>query len=189
MRTLSSAALTALQSTPLPLAALVEMDLAGGGLYLNTGSLNLTIGGITYLGLQGLGKIEAIADSPSEVKALKFELSGVSSSMVALALTEPVQGKAVRIKLAIFDPATYQVLATDLRWSGSLDTMNIVDSTPNAVLEVTAEHGGIDLIRPSNSVFSDAEQQRLNPGDTSLQYIADQVDMRIVWPSAEFFKQ
>ena len=98
MRTLSSAALTALQSTPLPLAALVEMDLAGGGLYLNTGSLNLTIGGITYLGLQGLGKIEAIADSPSEVKALKFELSGVSSSMVALALTEPVQGKAVRIK-------------------------------------------------------------------------------------------
>ena len=188
MRTLSVASLAALQSSPCPLALLVEMDLTVP-LNMNTSSLLLTLNGIAYIGVSGLGKIEAIQETPAEVKSLKFEISGVPSTSIALALAEPVQGKAVRIKLAIFDPVTYQVLDTRLRWAGLLDVMEIDDGNGSAVVSVTAEHAGIDLQRPFTSLYSDAEQQRLHPGDFSFQFNADQVDSRIVWPDATYGRQ
>ena len=183
MRTLTAPALAALSGNPLPLAILVEMDLSSP-LNLNTSSLNLVIGGITYTGIGGLGKIDAVSESPAEVKQLKFELSGVPSTSIALALGEPVQGKAVRIKLAIFDPVTYLILDTRLRWAGLLDVMSIDEGNGTAVLSVTAEHSGMDLQRPVTSLYSNAEQLRLHPGDTSFQFNVFQVDARIVWPNA-----
>lgn len=185
MRTLSSAALTALSSSPCPLAVLVEMDLTAS-LNLCSASINLTLNGVSYLGTGGLGKVEAVQQSPSEMKQLKFELSGVPSSSVALALSEPVQGKAGRIKLAIFDPATYQALDTRLCWAGLLDVMAIDEGPATSVISVTAENAGIDLLRPYTSLLSDSEQQRLYPGDVFFQYMADQVDQRIVWPSKDW---
>lgn len=189
MRTLSAQALAALAAPMVPLAVLVEMDLASGNLWLNTASVDLTLSGNTYYGTKGLGSIEAMLDTPAEARGLAFELSGVPSTQIALALTEAVQGRAVRVRLAIFDPATYQVLAVDTRWTGLLDTMTISDTQPTASLRVTAEHAGIDLFRPFNSTYSDAEQQRLASGDTFFQYLTDQVDMRVVWPAAAFFRQ
>jgi len=185
MRTLSTAALAALQRSPLPIAVLLELDLSTP-LYLNTSSLTLVVGGNTYLGTAGLGKIEAIQDSPAEVKPLRFELSGVPSSAVSLALSEPVQGKAARVKLVIFDPDTYAGLATYLRWSGLLDVMSLEDGQVTGTIKVTAEHAGIDLIRPTTSLYSDAEQRRLAANDPGLQYMADQQDMRVIWPAASW---
>ena len=142
--------------------------------------------GNTYLGTKRLGKIEPLQDSPSEAKGLRFEMSGVPASQIALARTERVQGKAVRIKVAIFDPATYQVLDQRLRWAGILDVMAISDGPDTSVIRVSAEHCGIDLLRPGGSIYSDAEQRRLYPGDPSLQFMADQVDQRVVWPAASW---
>lgn len=188
MRTLTGAAITAISGKTLPMALLIEMDLTAA-LNLNTSNLNLVIGGTTYYGTKGLGKIGAIEESSAEVRGLQFELAGVRSDMLSLALSEPVQGKAVRIKTAIFDPATYTVLDTRLRWAGRLDVMTIADADQASVITVTAEHAGIDLTRPASSLYTDAEQQRLRAGDLFLQFLADQVEQRIVWPSAEFFKK
>lgn len=185
MRALSPAATAALSRSPLPLALLVELELTLP-LYLNTASLDLTLGGTTYYGTRGLGKIEAIAESPAEIKPLRFELSGVPGESIALALAEPVQGKPVRIKLALFDPDTYALLDVSLRWAGRLDVMTITDGDGTATITVQAEHAGIDLVRPQTSLYSNAEQQRLHPGDPSFQYIAEQADMKIVWPSAAY---
>ena len=182
MRVLSAPALAALQSRSLPLAVLVEMALSSP-LNLNTASLDLTISGTTYYGTKGLGNIEAVQESASEVRGLKFTLTGVPSTSVALVLTEPVQGKLVTIKLAIFDPITYQILDVRTRWAGRLDVMSIDDGGATSTVSVTAEHAGIDLTRPGNSLYTDAEQQRLNPGDFSMQFLNDQVEQRIVWPA------
>lgn len=185
MRTLSAPALAALQSQALPLAVLIEMALSTP-LNLNTSSLNLTIGGTTYLGTGGLGQIEAVQETPAEVQQLRFKLSGVPSTAIALALTEQVQGKLVTLKLCVFDPATYAVLDTRTRWVGRLDVMTIDDGGSTGVLSVTAEHAGIDLTRPGTTAYTNDEQQRLHPGDLSLQYLNDQVEQRIVWPAASF---
>lgn len=188
MRALTTAAATALSGKSVPLALLIEMDLTSA-LNLNTSNLDLTISSTTYYGTKGLGKISAIEESSAEVKGLQFELSGVRSDMLSLALSEPIQGKAVRLKIAVFDPSTYAVLDTRLRWAGRLDVMTVQESDNGSVISVSAEHAGIDLTRPASSLYTDAEQQRLASGDLFLQFLADQIEQRVVWPSAEFFKK
>jgi hypothetical protein len=188
MRTFSAAALTAIQSGTVPLSVLIEMDLSTP-LLMNTSVLNLTVGASTYLGVGLVGTIEPVSDSPAEIKPLQFQLSGAPSAQISLALQEPVQGKAVRLKLAIYDPATYALIEADQIWAGLLDVMSIEDGEKTATISVSAEHAGIDLLRPIVSLYDNAEQQRLFPGDLFWQFNADQVEMRIVWPTAAFFRQ
>lgn len=183
MRVVSPAAAAALQGGLVPMAVLVEMDLSTP-VYLNTSSLSLVIGGITYSGTGGLGTVGAVQDTPAEIRQLQFSLSAVPSASIALALAEPVQGKAVRIKLAIFDPSSYQLLDVRLRWAGRLDVFSVDDGAGTATIAATAEHAGIDLVRPYTSYYSDTEQRRLYPGDLSLQFMADQTEQKIVWPAA-----
>lgn len=188
MKVLSAAAQAVLSGSLVPLVVLIEMDLTTP-LNLNTSNLDLVVSGTTYYGTKGVGTIEPIQETDAEVRGLSFELSGVPSTMLALAMLEPVQGKAVRIKVAMLDPATYQVVDVRQRWAGMLDTMTIEESETSSTIKVSAEHAGIDLLRPITSLYSDAEQQRLYPGDLSLQYISDQSDQQIVWPAADWFRK
>lgn len=188
MRTVSTAAAAVLAGSAVPIALLVEMDLSSP-LFLNTSNLDLVVSGTTYYGTKGLGAIAAMAETPAEVKGLTFTLSGVPSTSISLALSEPVQGKAVRIKLAILDPSTYRVLDVRERWAGLLDVMTINDSAGAATINVSAEHAGMDLARAATSLYSDSEQQRLHGGDLFLQFMSDQVEQRIIWPAAVFFRK
>ena len=188
MKTLSTAGQAACASGKVPMSMLIEMDLTAP-LNLCTSNLDLVLGGTTYYGLKGLGKINAIQTTPAEIKQIQFELSGVPSTMIALALSEPVQGKAVRMKLAIFDPATYAILDTVLIWAGQLDAMSIQDASSGGTVAVTAEHVGIDLNRPSSSYYTDDEQQALFAGDLFFQYTSQQAEQQIIWPDKNFGKK
>lgn len=188
MKTLSTAGQAACASGKVPMTMLVEMDLTSP-LNLCTANINLVLAGTTYYGLKGLGRISAAQTTPAEIRQLTFELSGVPSDLVSLALSEPVQGKAVRLKLAIFDPSSYTVLDTVPVWTGELDVMSLQDSATGGTISVTAEHVGIDLNRPVGSLYTDDEQQRLHPGDLFLQYTSQQADQQIVWPAAAYFRK
>lgn len=192
MRTVSASASTVLSGRLVPLVLLIEMDLSSP-LYLNTSNADLVIASTTYYGTKGMGKVAPQQDVSGDVKGLSFEISGAPSAMVSLALTEKVQGKAVRIKACILDPTTFAFVDTRVRWAGRLDVMTISESQSEsggtATISITAEHAGIDLTRPANVYYSDDDQQRLNPGDLFLQFMADQIDQRIVWPAAEWFRK
>lgn len=188
MRALSGPTIAALQRSPLPIALLIEMDLVAP-LYLNSSPLNLVVSGNTYLGTKKLGSVDALTDTPAEIRALRFEMSGVPVSAMSLVRTERVQGKAVRVKVCIFDPDTYQPLDVRLRWAGRLDVLSMEESATTAKIQVSAEHFAIDFLRPVTSLYSDAEQRRLYSNDPSLQYIADQTEMKIIWPTAGFFRR
>jgi hypothetical protein len=188
MRSLSPAAAAALSGQAVLIAILVEMDLTEP-LNLNTSSLDLTIGDVTYFGTGALGQVEAIRETSAEIPQIAFTLAGADPTMLSLALQEPVQGKAVRIKLAIFDATTGALLDTRLRYSGFLDTMSIQDGREAASIRVTSESVLLDLLRPTGIYYNDLDQQTLFPGDLAFQYVNDQVEQRIVWPTAAFFKK
>lgn len=188
MRVLSAPEQAALQSSPVPLVVLVELYLSSA-IYLCSAGIDLVVGGVTYLGTRGLGKIDTVADSPAEIKPLSFEMSGVPSTQVALALSEPVRGKAIMVKTLLLDPATYQPLTPRLRWQGVGDVMLLREQGGMATIQVQAEHVAADLLRGMPSYWSNAEQRRLYPGDPSLQYLADQVERRIVWPARSYFQR
>lgn len=188
MRTLSVAEQAALQASPVPLVVLVELYLSSA-IYLCSAGIDLEVGNITYLGTRGLGSIDTVTDTPAEIKPLSFSMSGVPSTQVALALSEPVRGKIVAVKTLLLDPATYQPLTPRLRWQGVGDVMLLREQGGTATIQVQAEHCAADLLRGTPSYWSDAEQRRLYPGDPSLQFMADQVEQKIVWPAASYYKR
>jgi hypothetical protein len=188
MRSLSPAAAVALAGPFVPIMLLVEMDLTEP-LRLNTSGTDIVLGGVTYTGVGSLGRIDAIQEQSGTPPKVSFTLSGVQPTMLSLALQEPVQGKAVRIKLAIYDPVTYQLLDVRMRYAGYLDTMSISDGVPTATIGVTSESVTLDLLRPGGLYYNNADQRALHPDDLSMQYVNDQVEQKIVWPAAAFFRK
>jgi hypothetical protein len=190
MRTLNGAALTLLARVAagdqIPLVQLVELQLATT-VRLTTAGGPITWGGNTWQPA-GLGRIEAIDDSAQELQALQFTLPGVSSGHLSLVLNEQVEGKTVRVYDALIDPATGQVADAVLAWAGTLNVPAIEDGA-TATVAVTAEHRGVHALRAKPSRYTNDEQQRLFPGDTSLNFDPATDAAPIAWPAASFFKQ
>lgn len=191
MKTVSSAGLTALASSTsaVPMALLVSMAFTTP-LNLCTSNLNLVIGGTTYQGVAGMGKVGAVQNTPAEIKQLQFELSGVPPATVSMVAggTAPA-GTPVTVSVAIFNPATFAVTDVIQIWGGALDSLSLSDSAKGSTVTVTAEHVGIDLNRPSPLYYLDADQQTLFAGDLFFQYTSQQFDQLIIWPNAAFFRQ
>lgn len=188
MRTLTTAGVAALSGATVCAAILVEMDLTEP-LNLNTSSLGLTINGISYSGVGGLGQIDAITESAGDLPRLNFTIAGVQPTSISLALSEPIQGKAVRVKMALFDSSSGALIDVRQRYAGYLDVMSISDSRDSATIGVSSESAMLDLLRPSGIYYNDIDQQALNPGDLAFQYVNDQVEQKLVWPSAAFFRK
>lgn len=190
MLTLDPATQAALDAPGTILAQLVEMDLDIPQ-YANTTGGNIVYGGNTYIGVGALGRIDVIDESPTEIKSLRFELPCVMSTEIAQALVGMPAGREVRIHTAVIAAAAsgLTVVYRKLEWSGLLDVPQIVEGEQTSVVQVTAEHIGIDLLRPSGYLYSDQDQQRLHPGDRSWQYVIDQADKTVIWPAASFFRK
>jgi hypothetical protein len=156
---------------------------------LNSSRLNLSIDGNTYLGLGPLGQVAPIRETSSELPQISFSLNGVPPDMVGLMLSEPVQGKAVRVKLAIFNSSTGAVLDTSLRYAGLLDYMGMSDGKDSSTITVVAESATLGLLRPAGVYFNNDDQQALYPGDLAMQYVNEQAEQKIVWPAASYWKK
>lgn len=191
MRTVGASVATMLASEHVSMCLLIEADLTTP-LYLATLGEDITYNAKTYIGIGGAGQIGVIEESAQELKPISFTLSAVPSTRISLALSEYVQGDAVRIYTMFFNPSTYAVLETRLRWQGRIDTMHIEEDGDNprhSKLIVTAESAAIDLLRPSGRMFSDADQQLVSAGDTFFKYTAQQAEKPIVWPAASFYRK
>lgn len=190
MRTVNGTAASILNAGgTIPLALLVDMPELSTPLRVCTGRWSLTWSGNTYTAVGLLGAVDAAQESAAGPKPLSFRLSGVPVSVRAIALGENVQGKAVSISLAIFDPVTYQIADAVLEWAGTLDVMDWADDGSTGVITVSAESAGVDLLRGVPVRYTDQDQQRLFPGDLGFQYVIDQGEKTITWPAASFFRR
>lgn len=189
MQALDAPTLAALQQDIVPICQLVLMRLPGGDIALNTSNWDLVWDGITYRGAAGLGSIGEITDGSGEVRGLQFELSGASSSDIALALdaADSFQGSAVIVRTAILDATTYAIVAAPIEWSGYGDTFAISEDGERAAVAVTAESDQVDLLRGRPLTASDADHQSVYPGDRFCEYRQSQIGQPVVWPSKEFF--
>jgi hypothetical protein len=156
--------------------------------YLATCRDNIDYGGHTYIG----GKqtmVDELRDQSGEVVGLRFGLSGVPSTAIALALTEPVQGRFARLSLAFMTKDAQTIVDVIELWTGTLDQMPISESSGTATVYVTAEHRGMTFARPKGVLYSHTEQVRLYSGDRCLEFLVSQAQHQDVWPAASYFKQ
>lgn len=156
----------------------VDIDLDGGALYLWTGYGDLTIGAKTYLGAGQLLSLSSVEETTEiEAKGASLTLSGIPSSFISAALTQPYQGRECRIYFGVTNsPADYVEV-----FAGELDQMNVVEAADTATIQVTAENVLVRLERPAVRRFTDQDQKSRYPGDRGLEFVAGLQDKEIFW--------
>jgi hypothetical protein len=194
VKTLGSSTLALIASGQVALAQLVRLDFTSGTLAWNTSNYPITWSGVTYVGAAGLGTIQTVDDSPGEVKGMQFEISGVSSSNVSLALdgADEWQGTPVTILTALIDLTDLtkiNVLDAEIEWSGIGDTMNLSEDGETCAVTATAESSAVDLLHGIPLTYTQADQQTLHPGDSAFMYVNQQADQPIVWPDRTYFQR
>ena len=191
-RIIHAAAQTVLAGGNVPMVVLLELLFPGSPDYFSCGGWEVTVNGNTYLAAGQVIEIEPVTDSPGDPRGLRVTINGVPASNLSLALQDSttIQGVPMNVYSCVLDSATYQPLLTTLEWAGRLDTMGVDDGEAGGETRVmlTAEHIGIDLIRPQPARWTDVDQRRLFANDPSLEFVAATAASPIVWPAASYFK-
>lgn len=187
-RNLTSGFISAIEADHVKPFPLIQIDFSSGTEYWCTLAHDVVYGGNTYTALADALGIEEIEETASSSQGLKLMISAAEGSNLALALAEPMQGRAITVRLAVVDSAgALQVDATV--WKGRLDYPQIQDGKDQCVVVLYAEHQMAAWDRPRPVRYTDAAQQALYPGDLGCEFVAATAEATIVWPSREFFKQ
>lgn len=164
---------------------LVELDLAVPQYYA-TGGYPLQWDGKTWQAT-GIGVEPVQDDAGSDGSQIVLSLPAVTGAQLALALVEPVEGKAVRIYDALVDPDDGTVAHAELVWAGTCNVPGIEDGAV-ATMGIVCEHAAVRAFRPKPSRYTNDEQLRLHADDTCLDYDPATDAGQVVWPAASFWK-
>lgn len=186
MRTGAAPALAALAGQNAMIIWLIRMDLSDS-VYLCTATHDVTWAGQTWMGAGVIGSVDEVQDSAGERRGLKFSMSSVPPEYLSLAMTAGYRGKKVRIYEAIVGDAG--ILDAPLVWSGSLNQPLIEEGASAGQITISAEHRGATFARAKPLRYTDGDQQRLYPGDKSMQFVVSQANHVDIWPSAAFFRK
>jgi len=177
-RDVTSSLVTALTQDVISPFFALDLEFDSGSLYFWTGAGEVTIDGKTYLGTGNLLEISDVEETAElAAKGATLTLSGVPSTILSLALTEPYQGRPCRIYFGVTGDLTEY---TEV-FSGYMDQMNIAESGQTSTIELTVENKLVDLEKPRSARFTSAYQKSVYPGDKGLDFVEDLQDKNIVW--------
>lgn len=181
----------------------VDLNFASGPLHFWTGYGNLSIDGVTYLGVGELVNISSVEETTEiEAKGATITMTGIPSAFLSLALQEPYQGRECNIYFGLWlsnkrisTESDVTITSEDLFefvvesgtrylveiFSGELDQMNITEQADSATIAVTAENVLIKLERPVVRRFTNEDQKTRFPNDKGLEFIASLQDKEIFW--------
>lgn len=164
-----------------PFAA-IEALLDTGSVRVFTGQGTLTINGDTYLGTKQILSISNAAET-SEIRAtgMRITFAGYTDSLIQAAMVEQYQNRTCNIYYGHFDKhASPQVIQSYLLYSGSIDTINIIDTSIGAtyIMNVESRLGNLERVRSYRYTY---EEQLQYHGDISLYNLNDQQDKEVVW--------
>ena len=189
MRTLDSNQQAAVAASHVTAALLVEMGFATGSIYVTNAGRDIAWNGQTWLAARG-GNVESIREAAtSEATGLRFTLAGPIGAYLSAALSEHVQGKPVKVYVALFD-ANEVLIGTPIEeWAGLIDTMTVDDSPGGeSSIVVTAESRYAQFARPRVRRHNTADQQASYAGDLFYEFAPGMVEKSLVFPSKEWFK-
>lgn len=180
-RSMDSAVATGIAQQVVPCAFFAEFQFASGPLRMWSGYGFKSWNSQTWTGAGTMGGMSP-ADETSDIGAsgLAFSLSGISSSLRALALSDPYRGRPCKAWLAILD-SSENVLGAYLYYAGRMDVMTSKGAGKTSELTLQSENRLADLSRARTTRWTNAEQQRISPGDTSLSRIGKLAERPLPW--------
>jgi hypothetical protein len=181
-RDVSTSLLAGLDNDELEVFFSMDLEFDSGELNLWTGLGDITINSKTYTGTGNILQISEVEETAEiAAKGATITLSGIPSTLLSLALTEPFQGRVCTIYFGIISDTTDQ---TEI-FSGYMDEMNIEESGETSTIELKVENKLIQLEKPGSARYTSAYQKSKFSGDLGLDFIEDLQDKRINWGRGE----
>jgi len=171
-------------------------------LYLWTGLGSINIEGVTYAGTGQLLEIDTVEET-TEVAArtASITLSGVPSSLLALALQTQYQGRKCIVQFGVYsfgnvlkedgfyilkeDSGQLSLESSDksrsLIFSGYMDQMSIAEGAETSVIALSVESRLIDLERIRTRRYTAEDQKRRFPGDLGFDFVNSIQDQELFW--------
>lgn len=159
---------------------LFKGEFDSGDLNLWTGVGTIDWNGVTYTGSGNILEVTAVSEVQDlKASGVQFTLTGVSSSIVSIALTEDYQNRDVSVWFALMESGAIKA-DPFLLFKGKMDVMTIDEAMETATVILNAENILIDLERPNESRYTDEDQQKRFPGDKGLEFVASLQEKEIV---------
>jgi len=176
-RTVPAALLTALSQPEVEPYYAIELDFDTAPIRLWTGYGDLTIGGNSYIGSGSLLTIDGLEEaSDLSAKSITLTLSGISSSIISIALQEPYQRREAKVFFGTRDTAVpIEVFA------GLMNTMSIEDIGETSTVRLVVESKLVRLEKASNRRYTHENHISRNSGDTFFSFVSQLQDRDVVW--------
>lgn len=189
MKTLSSTLSTLFAGEHAGTVAFVELQFTSGTHRYCTAGQTITWNGSDWTGVGAIASIEPIKESESlQATGLRMSLSGVPTSLIALALGEAVQGKPAKMWVAGISAAGAVVADPVLEFQGRVDTLVINDGKGSCSIGLNVESKMADFQRPNTRRYNAATQEADYPGDKFFSHIVAMTEAQLVWPAKSFFQ-
>jgi hypothetical protein len=147
----------------------VELEFDSGTLRLWNGYSDLTIGSDTYTGSGDIINISAIEETGEiGAKGVSMSLSGISSSILSLALTENYKNRIANIYIGTIAGGTVSSYKV---FSGRMDVMSISEEGETCNVSLTAESRLIDLERPRVRRYTSEDQKIIDANDKGFEFV------------------
>lgn len=180
-RTMTAGMVSEVTTAQLSPVLLVDMDFSTP-VYLWTGYGTLTYAGKGYLGTGDLGTIAPVEETTDlSARGLMFQLSGIPTAFISLALNENYQGRSCSVQLGALSPTAGLIASPVTVFVGRMDVMAISDDGTTAQITMSAEARLVDLLRVKESRYTDEEQQTIDPTDKGLEYVNAIQEKTIYW--------
>jgi len=180
-RTMTAGMVSEVTTAQLSPVLLVDMDFTTP-VYLWTGYGTLTYAGKGYLGTGDLGTIAPVEETTDlSARGLMFQLSGIPTAFISLALNENYQGRSCSVQLGALSPTAGLIASPVTVFVGRMDVMAISDDGTTAQITMSAEARLVDLLRVKESRYTDEEQQTIDPTDKGLEYVNAIQEKTIYW--------
>lgn len=176
-RSIDASIITAMAADTFSPLFLFEVYFDSGNLFLWNGYGEITLDGRTYTGASTLLTVGETRETTSiEARGQTVSLTGIPSSLVALALAEPYQGRKCISRIGYEGGSAVAIL-----FSGKLDQMNIEEGGGTVSITVTIESDLAVLDRTVPRYYTSASQKSRYPNDKAFNFVTNLGNRPLNW--------
>lgn len=183
MSRLSTALAAAFAGGEVQMLALVRAEFDSGTIRLWTGTGALSWNSETWTGAGGVITNISLPSETAEIRTSggSITLNGLDPSILALADTEPYQGRAITIYIGAKDSTGAVIVDPDMAYQGTMDVMEPTDEGETATVVLSIESRSASAERPSNRRLTPEDLALDYPGDKGFDFVAALQDKEIIW--------
>ena len=157
----------------------VELEFVSGTLRFWNGYGDLTVDGDVYTGSGNLLGISAIEETAEiGAKGATVTMSGIPSSLLAIALAENYRNRTAAIYVGTIDGATVDSYKI---FSGRMDLMDLEEQGETCTISLQIENKLIDLERSRVRRYTSEDQKALHSGDKGFEFVNSLQEANIKW--------